>query len=804
MLHPALRLPLALSLGALLLVMGCERNTVAPTPGDHEPRQSLMQEDLGETFAREGDFLVSPVLDAPLLATRVGVMLDLSAPGVEMPALEARTVGADGETGPWLPLELTWLDVEGVAAVLRVDLNEVASAAQLRLPAVDLERLSWLYWSAFVPSDEAERALSGADRDPLDPRDPRELVSDDPAIEVHSPALSEAALLAGVRPRSEWGARAPRCTPSNPTKTRISIHHTVTPRTSNGSYTARIRQIQSYHIDSRGWCDIGYHVMVTADGNLWEATPENRLGTHVGNHNTNNLGVSLVGCFHTSGCANMGGTTPPNAMINATSNIVRTAANRFGISISSSTVMGHRDNPGQSTSCPGQNVHSKLGAIRSAALGGGGGGGTPTGKGRAIGTVWDLSITTDAAQSAALNARLPGAKVRASNGQEVTVPSGDAIWTLSLNPGTYTLTVSKDGYKTATKQVTITSGADSWASVGLEPSATTGRARGTVWDLSKTTDVSQSADLGARLSGAKVRASNGAEVTVPSGDAIWTLELPPGNHTLTASKDGYESATKQVTITAGADSWASIGLLPEATTATVTALVYDSAEGTSAPISGATVTWGTSDHALTDAQGKATFTAAAGSTTLRVVADGFEPLERTLTLTAGAEVTESLALVALPDDQEPEEPVAATAELVVVVFDASIGLDAALSDAVVVVDEEQALTNADGRATLHVPAGSQKLVVVAEGYEALERDLTLVAGTSLLEEVGLIPLPEVEDADPVDLGETPERVNLGGTQAPGPQLSQGCSSTTLAGTPPVGVLALALLFALRARRRSAR
>ena len=47
----------------------------------------------------------------------------------------------------------------------------------------------------------------------------------------------------------------------NETKTKISVHHTVTPTSASGGYEQRIRGIQNFHMDTNGWCDVGSGVL---------------------------------------------------------------------------------------------------------------------------------------------------------------------------------------------------------------------------------------------------------------------------------------------------------------------------------------------------------------------------------------------------------------------------------------------------------------------------------------------------------------------------------------------------------------
>ena len=88
-------------------------------------------------------------------------------------------------------------------------------------------------------------------------------------------------------------------------------------------------------------------------------------------------------------------------------------------------------------------------------------------KGRALGVVWDLSKTSSPASSG--NVRLGGATVSVTGGASSTVRSTDAFWSFDLAPGTYTITAAATGYQSASKTVTVSSGKDEWASIGLSP-----------------------------------------------------------------------------------------------------------------------------------------------------------------------------------------------------------------------------------------------------------------------------------------------------------------------------------------------
>lgn len=240
-----------------LALAACEGTELAPVPPEdhgheHAPSALVLGDDLGETFALEEGWLLSPRLEAPEGATRVALQIDLRLERSDAPlVIEARGF-SEGAAGEWVPVEVTWR--EAPYAVGRADLGFVADEVQVRVPNGDQAVLAALNYEAVIPLDEGE-AL-----DEVEPllREPGE--AEQPLSSVWSNI--------GVKSRAYWGARATRCTQQSVSKNKIAVHHTVTPRTYSGTYAARVRQIQAFHMDGRGWCDIGYHFMVTADGTL--------------------------------------------------------------------------------------------------------------------------------------------------------------------------------------------------------------------------------------------------------------------------------------------------------------------------------------------------------------------------------------------------------------------------------------------------------------------------------------------------------------------------------------------------------
>ena len=342
-------------IASLLPGLGCaaEIGSSSTYAAHDEAERTVSIVDVDDEWASDGDWLVSPVLEAPEGATRVGMLLGLHEAG-PFPQLEARPVFADGASGAWVPLETTWSEMDYHVAV--ADLGGMATGAQIRTPREALPHIRTLQWNAVVPDE------------PVEP------VADGESVGGASEALRSELSGLGIVTRSAWGARATRCTSRNGHMNRMAIHYTVTP---SENPERQVRGIQRYHMDSRGWCDVGYHFLVGIDGTVYEGRPLHLVGAHVGGHNTNNIGISFVGCFNPSGCpSSYGPKHPPEVMLRAGGNLVGELSRLFGITVNTSNVKGHRDHSGASTSCPGQYLYERLDTIRSIARSGGGGGGS--------------------------------------------------------------------------------------------------------------------------------------------------------------------------------------------------------------------------------------------------------------------------------------------------------------------------------------------------------------------------------------------------------------------------------------------
>jgi hypothetical protein len=197
----------------------------------------------------------------------------------------------------------------------------------------------------------------------------------------------------GVRSRASWGARERKysgvcgsgshgeglgCVADSGVVNAV-VHHTVNSNDySASSVPAMLRSIQAFHMDVRGWDDIGYNVVVDRFGTIWEARAGGLdravVGGHVAGFNTGSFGVSVLGTFDT--------TAPSAAALEGVAQVIGWKFAQRNIDPLGSTVLlsrggdihppgelvpvanisGHRD-LGQ-TGCPGQLLYARLPEIR--------------------------------------------------------------------------------------------------------------------------------------------------------------------------------------------------------------------------------------------------------------------------------------------------------------------------------------------------------------------------------------------------------------------------------------------------------
>ena len=296
-------------------------------------------------------------------------------------------------------------------------------------------------------------------------------------------ALGDVAEAAQAQPtiytRAQWGAderlrsRNPGCgTPSYGSTIKLGyIHHTDTANGySSSAVPSIIRSIYAYHVESNGWCDIGYNFLVDRFGRIWEGRyggiTKPVIGAHTGGFNTDTFGVSLIGNYTSTAPSSATvtaverlfawklGSYYRNPLGKATTTAGSFSGSRFatGSSVTFNVVSGHRD--ADTTTCPGTAAYSKLGTIRTGIV-------KLMGAGFVAPTVSPASVRmlsgqTFAIFSGVIAAQTWTATVTAATGTVVKTLAGSAstsspltsVWDatgvdgLPVPPGTYAVTMT--------------------------------------------------------------------------------------------------------------------------------------------------------------------------------------------------------------------------------------------------------------------------------------------------------------------------------------------------------------------------
>lgn len=118
-------------------------------------------------------------------------------------------------------------------------------------------------------------------------------------------------------------------------RTEMIVHHSAGPADQS------VRAIQRFHMDERGWIDIGYNFLIRTSGEIYEGRGWHAVGSHTLGHNTDGLGVCLIGRDQITDAAKY-------SLIS----IYRLAVEMAGHGLQ---IRGHRDHA--ATACPGDRVY---------------------------------------------------------------------------------------------------------------------------------------------------------------------------------------------------------------------------------------------------------------------------------------------------------------------------------------------------------------------------------------------------------------------------------------------------------------
>lgn len=105
-----------------------------------------------------------------------------------------------------------------------------------------------------------------------------------------------------------------------------------------------IETIRGWHVNERGWKDIGYQYFIDKRGVVFPGRPEESIGAHVSGHNARSIGICLSG--RTGFTSNQ---------FSSLEGIVKDLCKRYGLD--KSDIVGHCDLDNHKT-CPNFDVHA--------------------------------------------------------------------------------------------------------------------------------------------------------------------------------------------------------------------------------------------------------------------------------------------------------------------------------------------------------------------------------------------------------------------------------------------------------------
>ena len=153
-------------------------------------------------------------------------------------------------------------------------------------------------------------------------------------------------------PRSSWTSHKPDFTRDGP-KRSLYIHHTVT-RLAKPWTRAReedhMRFLERLHLE-RGFTGIGYNFVLFPSGRLYEGRGGANVPAAQLNANSGTVAIAFVGDFRSD--------RPTKEALERLDEAIKALKRKRRIT----RIGGHRDAPGQSTTCPGDNLERLLSGL---------------------------------------------------------------------------------------------------------------------------------------------------------------------------------------------------------------------------------------------------------------------------------------------------------------------------------------------------------------------------------------------------------------------------------------------------------
>jgi hypothetical protein len=214
---------------------------------------------------------------------------------------------------------------------------------------------NWSGWLDLDPGDHAEDGQSTG-RSSTEPRwvkqvEEVEVRVDRPVndVQIHvvredgqitlpsGPSAHAVGAFPPIISRETWGARPPKDPPQYASTVKMAfVHHTATSNDySPGDAYSIMRAIQSFHMDTNGWNDIGYQFLVDRHGQTFEGRgggiDKAVIGAQAQGFNEGSTAVAAIGHFQAD--------IPPNPMMESIANVLAWKLPLHGADPASDTVM---------------------------------------------------------------------------------------------------------------------------------------------------------------------------------------------------------------------------------------------------------------------------------------------------------------------------------------------------------------------------------------------------------------------------------------------------------------------------------
>jgi uncharacterized protein with LGFP repeats len=325
------------------------------------------------------------------LPQQPGTMVGVTWPSeADAPEGQVRGKLEDGQWTEWEPLETaedpeTGEDAPGTEAAWVGVVGALQVRAELDGADVTESLTAHVITTSPTTEDTAVARMAGVP-EPMSTSDQQQLATTAAAVTMANPATP---VLGPGAPsytsRAGWGANEGlvRGTSGANQCKAVVIHHTAGTNSYTSAESAQlVRGILTYHTQTLGWADIGYNVLVSKYGQIFEGRSgglhRNITGAHAYGFNTGSFGISVMGNYQSTAVPSAARTavarlvgwkllTTFQTSATGTSSWTPGEGTRFpaGKTISLPKMFGHRDV--NYTDCPGTALYNQFGTLRSEA-----------------------------------------------------------------------------------------------------------------------------------------------------------------------------------------------------------------------------------------------------------------------------------------------------------------------------------------------------------------------------------------------------------------------------------------------------